>query len=1206
MDKFSEIEAGAHSGAMGNNNLPEPTDGQKVAGNYKMGRISLHGMRIAIENPRGSVRSGVNQATGVQWSNRMAAHYGYIEGTTGADGDGIDVFIGYMPESTRAFVINQINPNTKEFDEHKVMLAFPDAEEAKAAYQGSYDRGWAGFGNMIEASVSQVKWWAKNGDMTRPLVSSSLPVNGYEDMSIPEWVDGDEHGGFPLNASLDSVLYDIRRHDQAGLMFDPIEVMDIISDADEVVALDALVIPFSQMERKLSQIKAVMERSGNDVKPIAMQITDPFKQHGVTNVAAVFELSDGQTISAFFHNPDNTPNKLAPADEMISWKWLLNKKDITIVVAPENGNELNPREVARRIMRLAEKNSSSFQRANIKRTERMGRIASLKESVSSKEVELSELQKILAKKKEELEKLTAGKSPAEPADPIDLVRKATSLGKQAFADGKRRAPALNSELMDLLSGLKVGESGGILQAYIRAWDAANFAHHIPEALLAENAQAEALPSDSQKEVIKAENEPVTVAEPPSEVSPNPEVSTDSLEAAKVIMQTADFKSALAAMKSSANFINTIDNGGNKGYNRSLFVSSISNKMKVKAKNSPLTAALLLAALFEMQGDFKKPAVTMANGIWKLVPDWEQYCVLFKKQDAKPIASADEGQVQTPSRSAVIVVGSELGSFPDTPEGIRELRSAAKSYLMGLRGEWVDCASIGRKVEIRTRGIKEMMSFSADARKLKILSSIKSIIATAFDPKTEENFKKDKKPHVISYLKLKNIVELAGESISVDVVIEEDDKGLLHYDMLLDAGVVDTKTALDSSSAASVSGVSTNHNSAITDTFNINPGETEVNAVFDSVSGMVLNLFIVGEKPEIIEVDPAARIQLAIDDPIDNQAWLLTPDEIKALSVDDYEAMQSKLTAENWHSEALIVKAARIGTLEQWTEANSIEFERDLKGSLTADLSVRRDALEAALQANGGGELNDQGSSPLDVFEGSGGEAWQVTCAKWKELMRGHFAFIGQTCDRTDEDRFAEFHRGAVKSALDSGKAVSDDVLADYPGMKAETQQEKDARYAEAETRLENFISHAAGEDVDVKANAATEPNSIIDPQTNTDPDPVLSAPGGEMSNPLEEAAVISHDSEPGADFDTPESILNSADIEEPAQLPIQNQYADDEAFMQSVIDGKADIWEADLAGKLEAILGRVSSDVAMQALWMKAINAYSSQALALAQKTMNG
>jgi len=83
---------------------------------------------------------------------------------------------------------------------------------------------------------------------------------------------------------------------------------------------------------------------------------------------------------------------MAPTDEVISWKWLLNKKDITIVVAPERGADLNVREVARRIMRLAEKNSAAFARANAKRAERMQTISDLKAEITQLEGELKSAQ----------------------------------------------------------------------------------------------------------------------------------------------------------------------------------------------------------------------------------------------------------------------------------------------------------------------------------------------------------------------------------------------------------------------------------------------------------------------------------------------------------------------------------------------------------------------------------------------------------------------------------------------------------------------------------------------------------------------------------------------------------------------------------------------------------------------------------------------
>ncbi|WKJ91355.1 hypothetical protein QZJ86_04290 [Methylomonas montana] len=109
-------------------------------------------------------------------------------------------------------------------------------------------------------------------------------------------------------------------------------------------------------------------------------------------MAAVFELSDGQTVSIFFHNPDVTPGKIAPTDEMISWKWLLNKKDLTILVAPENGMDLNIKEVATRVMKLAATNSAAFGRANTKRAENLAAIEALKAEIPVLEKELKRAQ----------------------------------------------------------------------------------------------------------------------------------------------------------------------------------------------------------------------------------------------------------------------------------------------------------------------------------------------------------------------------------------------------------------------------------------------------------------------------------------------------------------------------------------------------------------------------------------------------------------------------------------------------------------------------------------------------------------------------------------------------------------------------------------------------------------------------------------------
>ncbi len=385
MDIFSQIASAAHSGAAGINNLAPPSVEQIRAGNYKKGRFKLHGFPFAIETPAGTRRTG--KTDGQPWSVLCMAHYGYIEGIKGADGDELDAYVGPWPESEMVYIVNRQNYEGG-FDEHKCLFAFPDKESAVRAYVNSYERGHAGLGSVVPLSLDQFRYWVKNGDLSKPLTADQLPYDGFTAMNNVVW----DSTAQPVGTSIAGVLYALRRNDPSALMLDAVCLQDVLQASEGEVVLDALVIPYNRLERKMGQMQIIMRAAGKTVKPVAMQITPPFKMKGTTQVAVIYELSDGQTITVFFHNPDATPNRITPDDEMVSWKWLLNKKDVTIVVAPERGMDLSPREVARRIMRLVEANSARFQKANTKRAERLANIETLRTSVNAKEATLGELQ----------------------------------------------------------------------------------------------------------------------------------------------------------------------------------------------------------------------------------------------------------------------------------------------------------------------------------------------------------------------------------------------------------------------------------------------------------------------------------------------------------------------------------------------------------------------------------------------------------------------------------------------------------------------------------------------------------------------------------------------------------------------------------------------------------------------------------------------
>ena len=144
--------------------LNEPTEAQKAAGNYKMEHRRIDGYNISIENPKGSVRRGTSvdaEGNETPWETTMQNDYGYIRGTEGVDGDHIDVFLSDTPEEGDVFVIDQRNEDGS-FDEHKVMYGFPSEEAAREAYLSNYEQGWTGLGAITQVSKDEFKKWVQS------------------------------------------------------------------------------------------------------------------------------------------------------------------------------------------------------------------------------------------------------------------------------------------------------------------------------------------------------------------------------------------------------------------------------------------------------------------------------------------------------------------------------------------------------------------------------------------------------------------------------------------------------------------------------------------------------------------------------------------------------------------------------------------------------------------------------------------------------------------------------------------------------------------------------------------------------------------------------------------------------------------------------------------------------------------------------------
>ena len=200
-----------------------PTDKQKEAGNYKKGHVQIGTFNVTIEQPRGSVRSGVDKG-GKKWEVEMKNTYGYIRGTEGVDGDHIDVFLADDIDSwdgSKVFVVDQYNEDGT-FDEHKVMLGFNDINEAEEDYLSNYEQGWQGLGAITGVAIEDFEKWIASSHRKTKAFAEYKSVKTTEGQSASADLDKRQNlanfnVGDVVRDYYDHKLYRIKKHSTNGV-----------------------------------------------------------------------------------------------------------------------------------------------------------------------------------------------------------------------------------------------------------------------------------------------------------------------------------------------------------------------------------------------------------------------------------------------------------------------------------------------------------------------------------------------------------------------------------------------------------------------------------------------------------------------------------------------------------------------------------------------------------------------------------------------------------------------------------------------------------------------------------------------------------------------------------------------------------------------------------------------------------------------------
>lgn len=157
---------------------PDPTPAQAEAENYKTGKAKWRGLNLSVENKKGTTRSKVGPDGKTAWSVTMPAHYGRILGTTGADGDQVDFYMGDMENSDFVLIVNQVDAETGAFDEHKVILGTGGEAAARRVYEQGFSdgKGRDRIGSATPTSFEGFKAWLDNADLKKPTEPVKKPV----------------------------------------------------------------------------------------------------------------------------------------------------------------------------------------------------------------------------------------------------------------------------------------------------------------------------------------------------------------------------------------------------------------------------------------------------------------------------------------------------------------------------------------------------------------------------------------------------------------------------------------------------------------------------------------------------------------------------------------------------------------------------------------------------------------------------------------------------------------------------------------------------------------------------------------------------------------------------------------------------------------------------------------------------------------------
>lgn len=273
-----------------------------------------------------------------------------------------------------------------------------------------------------------------------PRVVAANPLTGMrivdrDDLFPKSYSDGDLrriYAGLTEDGRSNDLLNEEAPFEEVDAYYNP--GVDVVPAKD---VFEAIVIEkFSGAARRMNAVVRTFNRYLKDsqIKALPAIVGEPKKSGSFAYVTVQLPFSDGQTVSAIFHSPEGDKRRIAANDTLIAFRWLLNRRDITQILAPEGGEEISLESIGKRITQLVEKNSARFERTQKEAAAERKELEDTNAAVKEAEGREGEL----------MDSIAAASKDAETVD-ARLANTLTLLEKQK---------TINAELRAKLDGLK--------------------------------------------------------------------------------------------------------------------------------------------------------------------------------------------------------------------------------------------------------------------------------------------------------------------------------------------------------------------------------------------------------------------------------------------------------------------------------------------------------------------------------------------------------------------------------------------------------------------------------------------------------------------------------------------------------------------------------------------------------------------------------